>query len=302
MRLRLAGSRRIPPMLVPAALLAVTGCAGNGEGLDANGRPLGEGGSDGGSNGGPPGGPPPAGGEFRQIQDTIFTPICTNCHAGAAAPLGLRLDEANSYAMLVDVPSVQVPTLRRVAPGDPESSYLVQKLEGRAAVGARMPLGGPPLPQSSIDLVRQWIAQGAPPATAGLAEQMQAPRVVSTVPADGERSAAVSALTVVFSHPIDAALASTDTFRLHASGGDGSFAEGNEIAVPLASVEVSLANPTVVTLTPRSALTAETYRVTVSGSGAVALADVDARVLDGDDDGVPGGDFHAAFTVTEGAP
>lgn len=302
MRLRLAGSKRIQPMLVPAALLAIAGCAGSGEGLDANGRPIGEGGSDGGSNGGPPGGPPPATGEFRQIQDTIFTPVCTNCHAGAAAPLGLRLDEANSYAMLVNVPSVQAPALQRVTPGDPDASYLVQKIEGRAAVGARMPLGGPPLPQSSIDLVRQWIAQGAPPATAGLAEQLQPPRVVSTVPAEGEECPTPSTLTIVFSHPVDAALASADTFQLHASGGDGSFAEGNEIQVPLASVEVSLVNPTVVTLTPRGALAAETYRITISGSGAVALADVDGRVLDGDDDGTPGGDFHATFTVTEGTP
>ncbi len=46
-------------------------------------------------------------------------------------------------------------------PGNPDQSYLIQKIEGHAAVGARMPLGAPPLPQSTIDVIRQWIANGA---------------------------------------------------------------------------------------------------------------------------------------------
>ena len=72
-------------------LLALAGCAGNGEGLDENGQPI-------------SGGPPPNS-DFAEIQATIFTPICTNCHIGANAPQGLRLDEANSYALLVNVAS-----------------------------------------------------------------------------------------------------------------------------------------------------------------------------------------------------
>ncbi len=60
---------------------------------------------------------------------------------GAAAPLGFRLDAASAYAMLVNALSVEVPTLLRVSPGNPDSSYLIQKLEGHAAVGGQMPLG-----------------------------------------------------------------------------------------------------------------------------------------------------------------
>ena len=41
---------------------------------------------------------PPAESDFQEIQDTIFTPICTQCHIGANAPQGLRLDAGNSYA------------------------------------------------------------------------------------------------------------------------------------------------------------------------------------------------------------
>jgi hypothetical protein len=61
----------------------------------------------------------------------------------------------------VGVSSVEVSSLRRVNPGNPNDSYLVQKLEGSAAVGARMPFGGPYLDAATIALVRQWIADGA---------------------------------------------------------------------------------------------------------------------------------------------
>src|SRR4029453_18798684 len=105
------------------------GCAGNGEGLDENGRPI-------------SGEPLPLAPEFQSIQDNVFTPICTTCHAGAAPPRGLRLEEGASYAMLVNTPSDEVPSLNRVTPGDPDSSYLIQKLEGTADFGDRMPLGG----------------------------------------------------------------------------------------------------------------------------------------------------------------
>ena len=66
-------------------------CAGNGEGLDANGRPISS-------------EPQPLLPELQSIQDQVFTPICTTCHAGAAAPLGFRLDANSSYAMLVGQP------------------------------------------------------------------------------------------------------------------------------------------------------------------------------------------------------
>ncbi|MDI4633399.1 hypothetical protein J7U46_10095 [Pelomonas sp. V22] len=125
---------------------------GSGDGLDSNGRPLGEG-----TN---PSGPLLA--THASIQAHVFTPVCTACHAGAAAPQGLRLDAANSYSMLVGVNSAEVPSLRRVAAGNPDQSYLIQKLEGHAAVGARMPLGGPYLDADTVAKIRQWISNGAP--------------------------------------------------------------------------------------------------------------------------------------------
>lgn len=147
-----ARQRATCAICVAAALLA--GCGGgSGEGLDSNGRPIVPGSGSGG------GGALTA--EFQSIQDHVFTPICTACHAGGAAPQGLRLDAVNSYAMLVGVSSIEVPSVLRVAPGRPDDSYLIQKLEGYAAVGARMPLGGPYLDAETITTIRQWITGGA---------------------------------------------------------------------------------------------------------------------------------------------
>jgi len=144
----------MPRGSLPLATMLVTllaACGGSGEGLDANGRPLAPGGGSGG----------PLSADFGAIQQHVFTPICSVCHAGGAAPQGLRLDAANSYAMLVGVASTESPGVLRVAPGDPDHSYLIQKLEGHAAVGARMPLGGPYLDADTMALLRQWIANGA---------------------------------------------------------------------------------------------------------------------------------------------
>ena len=145
-----SGARWAAAPWAPGAA-ARAGCGGgSGEGLDANGRPTsGSGGSS------------PLTATFESIQQNVFTPVCTGCHAGAAAPVGLRLDEASSYALLVGVASGEVSSLQRVAPGQPDTCYLIQKLEGRAAVGARMPLGGPVLDDATIAVIRQWIAAGA---------------------------------------------------------------------------------------------------------------------------------------------
>ena len=166
------------------ATCALGACAGNGDGLDENGRPEEEGG----------GALQPT---FQSIQDNVFTPACTGCHAGAAAPLGLRLDEGASYALLVNAPSVEVPALQRVQPGNPDASYLIQKLEGTAAVGGRMPLNGPPLPAETIAVVRQWITNGAP-SSVGVGSAKPSPgssKLTAVLPADGGALLASSPFT-----------------------------------------------------------------------------------------------------------
>ena len=132
------------------ALFIVACSAGSGEGLDASGRPIGE--------------TPPPGDEptLANIQARIFTPICTQCHIGAVARQGLRLDVANAFDNLVNVRSQEVGQLL-VEPFRPDDSYLVRKVEGTQSVGAQMPFGGPPLSDEDQLLIRQWIADGAMP-------------------------------------------------------------------------------------------------------------------------------------------
>src|SRR6185312_11107746 len=97
-------------LLMLSAVLA--GCAGSGEGLDANGQPIGSG--NGGGNGGGGGGSA----DLQSIEDNVFAPICAQCHIGAGAPQGLQLDTAaHAYQFLVGVPSNEVPSVPRVKPG-----------------------------------------------------------------------------------------------------------------------------------------------------------------------------------------
>src|SRR5271167_4171543 len=177
--------------VIGAGALLIGACAGNGEGLDANGRPL-----------APGGGTVPLSADFESIQANIFTPICSVCHMGGGAPEGLRLDAANSYNLLVGVPSTEVPSLLRVKPGDPADSYIIQKLEGHAAVGAQMPLGGPYLSAATIGFVRQWISNGAPPAATSGAALIQG--IKSVLPDNTEALSEPPAQVVLeFKQPID---------------------------------------------------------------------------------------------------
>ena len=112
--------------------------------------------------------PPPTAITFSGVIQPLFTQNCafaSGCHAGVDAQQGMDLSEGQAYAHIVNVPSREVARLLRIAPGNPDSSYLVLKLEGKAGlvggIGTRMPLGGQ-LSQAQIDTVRAWVAGGAP--------------------------------------------------------------------------------------------------------------------------------------------
>jgi len=115
--------------------------------------------------------PGPGGGEpidptatFTRVQSEIFTPTCAQL--GCHDPLGQQsqqvLSSGRSYTNTVNVPSVEMPSLVRVKPGDPSNSYLYRKITGAGITGDRMPQGLPPLSDSQIKLVRDWIRRGAP--------------------------------------------------------------------------------------------------------------------------------------------
>ena len=89
-----------------------------------------------------------------QIQP-VFTDNCalSGCHMGPAPTGGLRL---MSYTHVMNG-GVSGPV---IIPFEPDSSLLIKRIEG--TITPRMPFNGPPyLPDSTIQLIRTWIAQGA---------------------------------------------------------------------------------------------------------------------------------------------
>jgi cytochrome c553 len=73
---------------------------------------------------------------------------CARCHGdqGAAGQLDTR-----SWAGL----------RQAVTPGNPDTSALIEYVEGRRGPLHRMPLGEPPLDPREIAMLRQWVAEGA---------------------------------------------------------------------------------------------------------------------------------------------
>jgi hypothetical protein len=110
------------------------------------------------------GDPPDPTATFTRVQNEIFTPTCASigCHDVLGQESSLVLSAGSAYQNTVGVTSVQMPSLRRIEPGSPESSYLYRKLTGAGISGERMPFGKPPLDESNLDLIRDWIRRGAP--------------------------------------------------------------------------------------------------------------------------------------------
>ena len=102
---------------------------------------------------------------FAEIQTMIFDPMCAlSCHRAGAAPKGLSMQPAFAIKHLVNVPSAEAPGLMRVAPGQPDQSYLVIKVVSSdpRRKGARMPRNGPPwVSRAQIRALRRWITAGA---------------------------------------------------------------------------------------------------------------------------------------------
>lgn len=102
---------------------------------------------------------------LANIQAQIFSPTCATqfCHSAATASENLVLAAGAAYSNLVNVQSFES-SLLRVAPGDPTKSFLIVKLTGPPlGEGAQMPSGQLPLSAAQIQLIRDWITQGAQP-------------------------------------------------------------------------------------------------------------------------------------------
>ena len=88
---------------------------------------------------------------YSQHVQPLFNQACAfvGCHDDGVPQDQLKL---TSWGSVTNFPGV-------VAPGQPELSTLVIRIEGTS--GPRMPLTGNPLNQNQINGIRTWIVEGA---------------------------------------------------------------------------------------------------------------------------------------------
>jgi mono/diheme cytochrome c family protein len=112
----------------------------------------------------PPEPPRDAEWSLRVHVQPIFNVACVRCHLHGEAIGSLDLAPEAAYASLVGMPSEQSARLR-VAPGSPDSSYLLDKLEGThleaGGSGLPMPMDTDRLTDEQLERIRSWIAAGA---------------------------------------------------------------------------------------------------------------------------------------------
>ena len=116
--------------------------------------------------------------DYESDIQPIFTNNCTSrgCHVSGNEGNGLNLQIGNSYGEITGSgTSSNAPV---VIAGNPNTSKIVWKLEGvdnngNAVFGSRMPFGFPPLSQSTIDIIRLWITEGA--VLTGVEDEMTLP-------------------------------------------------------------------------------------------------------------------------------
>ena len=103
---------------------------------------------------------------YAKDVEPIFVKACTDCHGGDNPKKGFDLSKGQGYARMVDIKSQEVPAMALVKAGEPAASYLWLKLTHTATEGKGMPrtlFSSKKLPQAELDLVQNWIIQGAKP-------------------------------------------------------------------------------------------------------------------------------------------
>jgi len=103
-----------------------------------------------------------AGGAFAALEGELFAPNCARagCRGGGSPAAHLNLAKGAAYDALVEVHAKRRPERLLVKPGDPEASYLMERLVPGGDT-PRMPLGAAALPDAEVERVRAWIRDGA---------------------------------------------------------------------------------------------------------------------------------------------
>lgn len=122
--------------------------------------------------------PSPAPGLEAKARE-VFDEHCTGCHAA-----GGSLDDASEFPLEGDLSLLIGRTANEsdkmlIAPGDPEASYLMDKVLGTQDIQEElMPLGDDPLPVEKLQALRDWIA--AMPAADGPKAAASLPSAATT--------------------------------------------------------------------------------------------------------------------------
>jgi len=202
--------------------------------------------------------------------------------------------------MLVGIQSIQDAGFQRVEAGVPNDSYLIQKLEG-TGLQQQMPPGAP-LPQAEIDVIRQWITDGAIDDRVVVLAPIT---VMSLSPAPNAALTAPPASIIAgFSRDLNQTTVDATTFLLTASGGDGTFGDNNEVQITAASIAIGVNPQSAVFDLTGVQLADDTYRISLLGNAIDAILDLDGNMLDGEflgalpsGNGIAGGDFIVQFTL-----
>jgi len=107
---------------------------------------------------------------YERIQVEVFDVSCSSdsCHSSVGRAGDLVLDAEHSWDALMEQPPSNLTAaehgMMRVDPGEPENSFLLAKLTARLASGegASMPYNAAPLDGATVEIIRAWIAAGAP--------------------------------------------------------------------------------------------------------------------------------------------
>jgi hypothetical protein len=271
-------------MKVVALLLSLwvlTGCkAGDGSNLDENGQPF------------DPDSQPPVTQPspepdaiqptLTSIQDKVLTPICTQCHIGGGAPLGLQMDDLDtSIANLINVDSVTNPLFKRVSPNQPDQSFFYLKIIGDPQAGNQMPLGQTPLSTEVQSVIKTWIENGAP--------------IDDSQLVIGQNSLIFAkdtlTLSVQFSQPIEQASLRIEDVQLTAKTEDSQWIPSDAtkqikwLAPNRLSIQLSQFDPQI-----------ESIDISLNQNQLSSVISTSGNLLDGDKDGIPGGEVHYEYT------
>lgn len=101
---------------------------------------------------------------FASIRESIFLSSCTaaSCHNSTDRAAGLDLQSSDAETKLLGAQAGTCAGATLVWPGSAAQSLLYRKIDGTAACGSRMPLGGAPLDDATLRCVAGWI-DGLPP-------------------------------------------------------------------------------------------------------------------------------------------